>query len=169
MPRTAPTAALLLLAAGLATAAPPAAAAEAFWSVSAGAYDVGGYTYDTGEVGAEVCFAPRLRRQFPERLELRPMGGAAVTTDGAFWGYGGLRADLAAGRRWVVSPSFGVVLYRAGSGKDLGGPVEFRSALEVARRLAGGSRVGLAFYHISNARLYDHNPGSNSLVLTWGR
>ena len=66
------------------------------------------------------------------------------------------------------NPGFAVSLYEEGStGKDLGGPVEFRSSLEFARRFAGGSSLGLAVYHLSNAGIYDDNPGSNSVILSW--
>ena len=135
-------------------------------SLYAGAFDVGDFEYDVGEVGLEVRGAPRWRGRLPERLSLRPMAGAAGTTDGAAWIYAGLRADWQAATRWVVSPSFGVSLFEEGDGKELGGPVEFRSAIEAARRVGDRLHLGLAFYHLSNADLYDDNPGSNSLVLT---
>ena len=40
---------------------------------------------------------------------------------------------------WRLTPGFAVSIYEEGSeGKDLGGPVEFRSSLELSRRLPGG-------------------------------
>ena len=65
-----------------------------------------------------------------------------------------------------MTPQFAVTLYEDGDGKDLGGPLEFRSGLEVAYDFARGPTVGLLFYHLSNGDFYDFNPGSNSLVLT---
>lgn len=45
--------------------------------------------------------------------------------------------------------------------------MEFRSGLEIAYRLANGHRVGMIYYHLSHANIYEDNPGSNSLVFTW--
>ncbi len=44
---------------------------------------------------------------------------------------------------------------------------EFRSALELGYEWANRKRLALAIYHLSNAGLYDRNPGSNSLILTY--
>ena len=43
--------------------------------------------------------------------------------------------------------------------------VEFRSNFEVYRRLGPRSRLTGIFYHLSNASIYDDNPGVNSLVV----
>lgn len=137
--------------------------------LAAGAYDVGDYTYDTAEAGVELQLPPVWQDRLPRRLSLRPMFGLAGTSDEAVWIYGGLRADVETGSRWLVSPSFAVSLFDEGEGKDLGGVVEFRSAIEGSYRLGAGARIGLTFHHLSNGGLYDHNPGSNSLLLvyTW--
>jgi hypothetical protein len=66
-------------------------------------------------------------------------------------------------------PFTGAGLYEEGDGKDLGGPVEFRSGLEVAVRAGARWWVGLSYYHLSNAVLYDRNPGEESLVLVVSR
>ena len=74
-----------------------------------------------------------------------------------------------AGEHWGISIGFGVGLWDSGDGLDLGGPVEFRSSIELFTELTERSRLGLTFYHLSNAGLYEDNPGSNSLVLLYGR
>jgi hypothetical protein len=135
--------------------------------LSAGAYDVGGYTYDTAEAGIELQLPPVWQARLPRGLSLRPMLGLSGTSDEAAWIYAGLRADVETGSRWVVSPSFAVALFDEGEGKDLGGAVEFRSAIEGSYRLGAGARIGLTFHHLSNGGLYDHNPGSNSLLLVY--
>ena len=56
-------------------------------------------------------------------------------------------------------------LYERGEGKELGGPIEFRSGLDIQRRLDGGTKIGLGIYHLSNCCIYDLNPGTNSLLL----
>ena len=128
-------------------------------AVYAGAYDIS-KTRST-EVGVEY----RLR---PRAWGLVPAVGGAATEDGAFWGYAGLQRPFRIVPGWRLTPGFAVSVYEEGStGKNLGGAVEFRSSLELARRLVGGSSLGLAVYHLSNGGLYDDNPGSNSVVLTW--
>ncbi|HSN88855.1 MAG TPA: acyloxyacyl hydrolase [Thermoanaerobaculia bacterium] len=46
--------------------------------------------------------------------------------------------------------------------------VEFRSGVELAWRLNERSRIGLCLYHLSNGGLYDFNPGTESLILSYG-
>ncbi|MDR9454072.1 MAG: acyloxyacyl hydrolase, partial [Wenzhouxiangella sp.] len=50
-------------------------------------------------------------------------------------------------------------LYEAGDGVDLGGPVEFRSGLEVGYQADNGMRLSLGIDHRSNAGIYGTNPG----------
>lgn len=94
-------------------------------------------------------------------------GGLYGNEDGGFYGFGGLRRDFSLGHRWWLTPAFGVALYEQGDSKDLGGLVEFRSAIEIGREWSNRSRLALAVYHLSNAGIYDTNPGSNSLILTF--
>ena len=141
--------------------APGAAARPVEWAVYGGVYDTEADEQPT-ELGAEVRFPPL---KIP-KVTLRPAAGVAGTEDGNAWAYGGVRLELSF-NRWVITPQFAVTLYDQGDdGRDLGGPLEFRSGLEVAYDLARGPKVGLLFYHLSNAGLYEFNPGSNSLVLT---
>ena len=153
--------ALALAVVTLVATAPGAAALAAGWAAYGGIYDTASEDGHPAELGLEVRFAAL---GIP-KVALRPAAGIAGTDDGNAWVYGGLRLDLELGR-WVVTPQFAVTLYDAGDGKDLGGPLEFRSGLEVAYDLATGPTVGLLFYHLSNGDFYDFNPGSNSLVLT---
>ena len=65
------------------------------------------------------------------------------------------------------SPGWAAGLFHRSPDFDLGGPLEFRTSLELAYRLHGGSRLGLCLYHLSNAGLFTKNPGSESLVITY--
>lgn len=128
-------------------------------ALSAGAYDIA--KTRSIEAGVEYRFRSRA-------WGLVPAAGAAFTEDGAVWAYGGLRRPFRVAPGWRLTPGFAISLYEEGStGKDLGGLVEFRSSLEVSRRFAGGSSLGLAVYHLSNSSIYDDNPGSNSVILSW--
>jgi hypothetical protein len=95
-----------------------------------------------------------------------PAAGVLATLDSSVYGYVGVFADLAV-HRLVLTPLFGVGLYHDGGGKDLGGTLEFRSALTIAWEMESGARTGVQFAHISNADLHDENPGANELLLSF--
>jgi lipid A 3-O-deacylase len=99
---------------------------------------------------------------------LRPVAGVHVTADESYFGYLGLRRSFRLGEgRWSAVPSFAVSLYEKGDGKDLGNTLEFRSGLDLLYALPMGGKVGVGFYHLSNASISDDNPGTNSLLLRY--
>ena len=51
---------------------------------------------------------------------------------------------------------------------DLGHAVQFKSGIELTARVADRYRVGLLFYHLSNAGLSDDNPGVEVLEVVFG-
>lgn len=120
------------------------------------------------EIAAEIRYAPR-RFHFQPRWvpEISPVIGGMATRAGTFYGYLGLRTDVPMDGRWIFSPFWGVGYYSFGGGRDLGGELEFRSGFELAYELEEGERIGLMLYHLSNAGLYERNPGSESLVLSY--
>jgi len=140
-------------------------AAAADWAVSAGVFDTA--SVRTGEVGVEARLND-LKLFSGGRWSLSPAFGLMATFEGALYGYGGFRFDLRLPQHWIVTVHTGAGWYEQGNSKDLGGSVEFRSGLEVARSLANGRQIGVGFYHLSNASLYEDNPGSNSFVLICG-
>lgn len=93
--------------------------------------------------------------------------GLTVNDDKSAWIFGGLRRDFSLGGPWIITPAFAIALYEQGDGKDLGGILEFRSALEIGYEWSSRKRLAFAIYHLSNAGIYDHNPGMNSLILTF--
>ena len=114
----------------------------------------------------------RVEAGFEVRLPTELWGLAVATglyanDDYSAWVFGGLRRDFHLSKSWIVTPAFAVSLYHQGDGKDLGGPLEFRSALEIAHQWPSRRRLALAIYHLSNAGIYSHNPGMNSLILTY--
>ncbi|MEZ5333459.1 MAG: acyloxyacyl hydrolase [Thermoanaerobaculia bacterium] len=129
-------------------------------ALSAGVFDTGGD--DVAEAGVEVRLANRL----PWGLGV--IAGVSANEDEAFWGYVGARRPFALGRSsWRLVPSFAVVGYEQGDGKDLGQALEFRSGLELHYAFESRQTLGVNFYHMSNASLSEVNPGANSLVLVW--
>ena len=140
----------------------PAAAAEDdphFLSLAVGYYDIND-DMDAAEFRAEF----RARNKF---WIFKPFGGVMATSDAAIYGYAGVLVDIYFGRRFVLTPSFAAGLYEDGDGKDLGHTVEFRSAIDLAYRFDNRSRLGLSFYHLSNAHLADSNPGTEVLSLIY--
>lgn len=95
----------------------------------------------------------------------QPMAGVSATTDASAYVYAGVSVDVFFGNRFVLRPSFAPGLYHEGNGKDLGGVLEFRSALEAAYRFDDRSRLGIEISHRSNAGIYDDNPGEETLML----
>lgn len=123
---------------------------------------------DTYEIGTEVRFAPRRFPWLPRFVpDLIPAVGTMAGSRGNLYVYGGFRIELPLGKRWTASPGWATGLYERADGKNLGGWLEFRSHIELSYRLDNGSRVGLCLYHLSNGRLHQGNPGSESLVLTY--
>jgi lipid A 3-O-deacylase len=96
-----------------------------------------------------------------------PFVGLMGTSAGAFYGYAGFGFDVHFGSDWVVTPTFAGGYWYRGGGLDLGSWWEFRSGAEFDYRFANRSRLGLAFYHISNAGLGKSNPGEQALLLVY--
>lgn len=120
------------------------------------------------EIGLELHFAPRRFHFLPESLpELVPAVGLTAGAQGSLYVYAGGRMDLPIAGPWVFSPNAGMGYYHKADGFNLGGELEFRTGIELAYRLPGGSRLGLCLYHLSNSGLFERNPGSESLVLTY--
>ena len=98
---------------------------------------------------------------------IRPIAGVLATNKGTFYGYGGFRLDAEIGEHFVISPELAVGGWSKGGGKDLGGPVEFKSGGEFAYRFSDNSRLGFLFDHISIAGIYKKIPGVESAMLMY--
>ncbi len=98
---------------------------------------------------------------------LRPVVGGLVNSDGALYGYAGMAFDFEVGERMFIIPHVAVGAYEEGSSFDLGGTVQFKSGVEFAYELENKSRIGLSLDHISNGGIYDRNPGTETVMLTY--
>jgi lipid A 3-O-deacylase len=96
---------------------------------------------------------------------LRPWAGLEVTTDGGVWVGAGIQLEWMPVENLVLSIASGPGYYHEGSGKDLGGALEFRTQMEIAWQSHLGSRLALALSHHSNADIYGSNPGVETLML----
>ncbi len=146
--------------ASLALAPAWAAAEELEWTIYAGRWDLE-KEGETSEMGFEVQ-RPLGSKGFDW------VGGLAATADQAVWVYAGVSFSWEPSGKWRLRPGFAASAFENGDGKDLGGVIEFRSSLEVTYRAGQNLRLGLLFYHLSSAGIYDPNPGSNSLVFVVG-
>ncbi|NDV49097.1 MULTISPECIES: acyloxyacyl hydrolase [Roseobacteraceae] len=92
--------------------------------------------------------------------------GVSMTEDGEGWlGYGATYK-----KNFGYSPFYAELhlmpgIYMDNGGFDLGGPLEFRSGIELGYEFNQGWRVGLSYDHRSNADIYDNNPGIETVQL----
>ncbi len=97
---------------------------------------------------------------------LGTMAGITVVEGGGSYVYGGLRwpRALDSHDRWRLTPSIAAGLYDNDEHDviDLGGSLEFRSALELSYALGRWARVGAYVAHLSNARIYERNGGAET-------
>jgi hypothetical protein len=99
---------------------------------------------------------------------IRPVVGGFVTDEGAAYGYAGLNWDVALiENELYLIPNFAAGAYAEGDGADLGGAIEFRSGIELAYQFENQHRLGLAFNHMSNASIYDKNPGTEVAIINY--
>ena len=146
---------------------PPIATKKLARIAQAGIFEIG-QGDSSAVVGLELRF-DRVRPDAagPARCSLDPRVGILLTTNGAAYLYAGAGLAVRLPARCGLTVGLDAGLYENRQDVDLGGPVEFRTSLELARELPGSRRLGAVFQHLSNASLYKHNPGVNSLLVTW--
>jgi len=155
----------VLLATALLAAGPSGTAAEAQPPPRALVFGGGWFDFKRRQNQAALGYVEyRVRNR---HAPVRPFACVLFTTDGALYACVGIGYELSLGPRVVVTPSLAPGAYAKGGGKDLGFPIEFRSQIEIAYRFRGGSRLGLAFSHLSNGSTGRRNPGEESLVLSY--
>ncbi len=122
--------------------------------------------FDATERG-QRAFELGVAYRWPVGGWIHPIAGAMATSEGVAHVYAGFSLDLLEVRRVALRASFAPGYYRPGRRvRGLGHPIEFRSAVEVRLRLAGGRSIGIEYYHISNGGLGSSNPGAESVSLT---
>lgn len=130
-----------------------------FLSVGAGAFDIDD---DWTSAAFQFEYASDYRLWV-----FHPIAGVMFNSDMGGDAYAGVAIDFFFGNRWVVTPGFAPSAYWRGSSKNLGEILEFRSSIDVAYRFDDRSRLGLELYHLSNAGLDKHNPGTEVLLLKY--
>ncbi len=118
--------------------------------------------------GNETYGLVRMEARLPYKLwRLTPIAGVEVSHQGSVYGYGGFAMDVFFGDNIIVTPSAALGFYEEGNARDLGYPLEFRTGIEAAWQFDDGSRLGMAYHHISNAGLGDRNPGIENLTVNY--
>ena len=133
--------------------------------LGAGAFDLG---MPTDIEDTEPAYAAEFR--FKQGLwYFHPHLGFQGTTDGMVYGFAGIHCDLPLGDHLRLVPSGSIGLYDHGNnGKNLDGLMEFRIGGGIAWRFDNDWRVGVTWYHMSNANTGDSNPGSEMMFLELG-
>jgi lipid A 3-O-deacylase len=125
-----------------------------------GGYLDGGCNHSGGILQAEYKFGKYLW------YRLRPQITLLVPEFCSFFIGAGIGWEYNLTERITLTPSFTPgFYYKGGKGRNLGFPLEFRSAIELAYSLNNKSTIGIQAYHISNAHLSNKNPGINAYVL----
>lgn len=102
----------------------------------------------------------------PHLWKLQPMLGVSVSTNGSgYIGVGSAITWRTADQGLFVRVSSIAGIHRRGSGKNLGGPIMFRSAIDLGVQHRSGREFGIGFDHRSSARIYRPNPGLNTMYL----
>ncbi len=107
--------------------------------------------------------AAELYLRYDPRTRFGPFGtalGLSLGEEGETWLGAGVTWDW----RFGGSPFYGELhampgLYLDNGGFDLGGPIAFRSGVELGYEAINGWRYAVSYDHRSNAGIYDDNPG----------
>lgn len=123
-----------------------------------------------GVLDAEVLFEGGLEYRFGERslgglIDLHPIVGVSLLADGGTYVFAGARHEWNIGSGVFLAPSFAAGVYQD-AGVDLGGPLEFRSGLDLGIHVTEHIETAIGFYHLSNGGLYSLNGGSESALFS---
>lgn len=105
-------------------------------------------------------------------LDLRPFGGLMRTRKQSHLAYAGIARESkfsTAETGFFLAIDLAIGFYRHGgrSDVDLGFPVQLRTGASLRYRFQDGTRLGLAFHHMSNASMSRTNPGTETISLTY--
>jgi hypothetical protein len=97
-----------------------------------------------------------------------PFVGAMGTAKGAVYTYFGFGFDINFPYHLVLTPTAAAGYFNGGHGINLGSWWEFRTGAELDYRFPDDKRLGVGFYHMSNAGIGKENPGVElaTVVLT---
>lgn len=130
-------------------------------SFGAGIYDA---FHRAKALTGRVEFRSHLSPTKLEDLALNPILGIAVATNGATYAYTGARLEIPTVGSLRISLAAGFGGYTRGNGIDLGGAFIFHGGADITWQAFGNNRIGLGFWHLSNAYTQRINPGTEYLL-----
>jgi hypothetical protein len=133
-------------------------------SFATGAFDVPRQKWRTWEFEIEYKAHFNKLKSPLSCLEFRPLVGVMSNLWKSVFIYAGINFDLLFADHLLIVPGFCGGYYGRGDGKNLGYPIEFRSSIGLSWQFSDWRRLGICFYHLSNASLGSRNPGEESLV-----
>lgn len=130
-------------------------------------FQAGGVEFQDRMIGQEIYLGYDLGRSYGP---FQPTFGASITDTGDTW--------LGAGAKWTsddvvtlgplfVEASLMPGYFTADEGPDIGGNLQFRSALGVGFAFDDGSTVTVLYDHRSNADTQTLNPGLETLAIRY--
>ena len=127
---------------------------------------LGQVLFQDEEIGEELYVTYDMPRRYGP---FQPVFGASLTADGDGW--------IGAGAKWTTrriseGPFFFEAslmpgLYAHGDGPDIGGALQFRSAIGGGITFGNGSTLTVLYDHRSNADTQDVNPGLETLSVRY--
>lgn len=130
-------------------------------------FQAGAVEFQDDYIGSEIYAGYDMGRTFGP---FQPTFGLSITDTGDTW--------LGAGAKWTsndiltagplfVEASLMPGVYMAGDGPDIGGALQFRSALGLGFLLDNGATLAVLYDHRSNADTQALNPGLETLSLRY--
>jgi hypothetical protein len=116
---------------------------------------------NANRLGIEYRSAKRLTK-----WNIIPAYGYSWSVNGSKYLYSDLKHDWQFKNRLILTLSMGTGLFDNNKNIDLGHTLEFRTGLELTYKLNKNYRIGLSAYHLSNSRISNRNPGTESIVLS---
>ncbi|SLN35989.1 Lipid A 3-O-deacylase (PagL) [Roseovarius halotolerans] len=118
---------------------------------------LGETVFQENSVGEEFAFRRETRHAYGP---FQMIYGLSASSDKEIFGGVGYAYTLSNARENLFLQFHTMAgLYDKGDGVDLGGPIQFRSGIEVGYQARSGVRMSLGVDHRSNAGLYSTNPG----------
>jgi len=100
--------------------------------------------------------------------KISPVTGGFISGNNSIYLYTGLQAQYSLGPLNIV-PSFSPGFYEAGSGKDLGSVLEFKSEVKFDFNIFKNSKIGYSYSHISNNDWGAINPGIDNQQISFSK
>ena len=132
-------------------------------NIFSGMFDFSDTTQRAGLIGFQHQNEELFRDTFLGTLS--PITGGFVTENSAIYVYTGVESEFDMGF-FKITPSFAPGYYNYGDGKDLGYPLEFKTAVQMTLG-SETTQFGMSYNHISNASLGTKNPGANTYMFNF--